>query len=519
VRPPASHHREWNATNNRCGDALVFVPGNDFMVLNRLSRRHFAGLAGWAALGSSASSVQAAGRRSASAAQSAAPGFPRGFIWGTATSAYQIEGAVNEDGRGPSIWDGFTHTEGTIEDGSNGDVADDHYHRYKDDIRLMQALGTKAYRFSIAWPRIFPEGSGTPNSKGLDFYNRLVEALLASGIEPYATLYHWDLPQALQDRFGGWQSRDTAKAFADYAGYVAERLSDRVKHFFTINECSRLVHLGHGLGIDAPGLKLPQGQQNQVRHHVALGHGLAVQAIRARARRGVKVGPAENLVVCVPAIDTPENVRAAEIATRELNAGYLTVMLEGRYTDAYLAEAGKDAPQFTAEDLRIISSPIDFLGLNIYKPDHYVVAADNPRGFALAPFPASFPHMDPSWLMVGPEAMYWAPRHAARLWNVKSIYITENGTSATDAPDADGKIYDVDRIMYLRNYLSHLQRATAEGIPVAGYFLWSLLDNFEWADGLKKRFGLYWVDFDTQRRAPKLSAAFYRETIRRNAVA
>jgi beta-glucosidase len=489
------------------------------MVLNRLSRRHFAGLAGWAALGASASSAQAAGRRRAPAASGVTTGFPNGFVWGTATSAYQIEGAVNEDGRGPSIWDSFTHTEGTIEDRSNGDVADDHYHRYKDDIRLMQALGTKAYRFSIAWPRIFPEGSGTPNGKGLDFYQRLVDALLASGIEPYATLYHWDLPQALQDRSGGWQSRDTAKAFADYAGHVAARLSDRVKHFFTINECSRLVHLGHGLGIDAPGLKLPQGRQNQVRHHVALGHGLAVQAIRAHARRGVKVGPAENLVVCVPAVNTPENIRAAEIATRELNAGYLTVMLEGRYTEAYLVEAGKDAPQFTPEDLRIIASPIDFLGLNIYKPDHYVVAAGNPRGFALAPFPASFPHMDPSWLMVGPEAMYWAPRHAARIWGVKSIYVTENGTSGTDAPDADGNIYDVDRIMYLRNYLSHLQRATSEGIPVSGYFLWSLLDNFEWADGLKKRFGLYRVDFDTQRRTPKLSAAFYRETIRRNAVA
>jgi beta-glucosidase len=489
------------------------------MVLNRLSRRHFAGLAGWAALGASASSAHAAGRRRAPAAPGVMTGFPRGFVWGTATSAYQIEGAVNEDGRGPSIWDSFTHTEGTIEDRSNGDVADDHYHRYKDDIRLMQALGTKAYRFSIAWPRIFPEGFGTPNGKGLDFYQRLVDALLASGIEPYATLYHWDLPQALQDRFGGWQSRDTAKAFADYAGHVAARLSDRVKHFFTINECSRLVHLGHGLGIDAPGLKLPQGRRNQVRHHVALGHGLAVQAIRARARRGIKVGPAENLVVCIPAIDTPENVRAAEIATRELNAGYLTVMLEGRYTETYLAEAGKDAPQFTPEDLRIIASPIDFLGLNIYKPDHYVVAADDPRGFALAPFPPSFPHMDPSWLMVGPEAMYWAPRHAARIWGVKSIYVTENGTSGTDAPDPDGNIYDVDRIMYLRNYLSHLQRATSEGIPVSGYFLWSLLDNFEWADGLKKRFGLYRVDFDTQRRTPKLSAAFYRETIRRNAVA
>lgn len=487
------------------------------MLVNRLSRRHFAGLAGLAALGLPVRDATA--WRHAPKEHGVTHGFPADFVWGTATSAYQIEGAVNEGGRGPSIWDRFTHMPGTIEDGSTGDVADDHYHRYKDDVGLMKALGTQAYRFSIAWPRIFPEGSGAPNGKGLDFYHRLVDELLAKGIAPYATLYHWDLPQALQDRFGGWQSRDTAKAFADYAGFVTEHLSDRVKHFFTINECSRLVALGHGLGIDAPGLKLSQGGQNQVRHHVALGHGLAVQAIRSRARRGTKVGPAENLVVCIPAVDTPANVRAAEIATRELNAGYLTVMLEGRYTEAYLAAAGPDAPHFSPEDLRIISSPIDFLGLNIYKPDHYVVAADNPRGFALLPFPASFPHMDPSWLMVGPEAMYWAPRHAARLWNVKSIYVTENGSASTDTPASDGSIPDIDRIMYLRNYLSHLQRATAEGIPVSGYFLWSLLDNFEWADGLKKRFGLYYVDFGTQRRTPKLSAAFYRETIRRNAVA
>jgi len=326
------------------------------------------------------------------------------------------------------------------------------------------------------------------------------------------------LPQALQDRHGGWMSRDTAKAFADYAAYVAGRLSDRVKHIFTINECSRLVHLGHGLGIDAPGLKLSRQEQNQVRHHVALAHGLAVQAIRAHGRSGMQVGPAENMVVCIPAIDTPANIRAAEIATRELNAGYLTLIFEGKYREGFLAEAGRDAPRHTAEDLKIISSPIDFLGLNVYKPDEYVVAADNERGFTLAPFPASFPHMDSSWLRIDPAAIYWAPRHAARLWGLKSIYISENGTSAVDEPAADGRIDDLDRIMYLRNYLFHLQRAIAEGVPVAGYFLWSLMDNFEWADGYQKRFGLYRVDFSTLARTPKLSASFYREVIRRNAV-
>jgi beta-glucosidase len=313
-------------------------------------------------------------------------------------------------------------------------------------------------------------------------------------------------------------SRDTSKAFADYAAYVAERLSDRVKNIFTINECHRLVYSGYGAGMDAPGLSLSPQELNQVMYNVALGHGLAVQAVRAHGRAGTKVGPAENLVVCIPAIETPANIRAAEIAARELNAGYLTVIMEGKYTDGFLAYAGKNAPKYTAEDLKVISSPIDFVGLNIYLPHHYVVAADNGSGFSLLPFPATFPHMESDWLKIGPEAMYWAPRQVAKLWNVKSIYITENGTSASDQPVADGSVYDLDRIMYLRNYLTQLQRATSEGVPVRGYFLWSLMDNFEWSDGFGKRYGLYRVDFNTQRRTPKLSASFYREIIERNKV-
>jgi beta-glucosidase len=483
------------------------------MHFNSLSRRHFARIA--AALG--LTTLQAAPLRAASRQDDRR--FPDGFIWGTATSSFQIEGAVDEDGRGPSIWDRYAHIPGKIADGSDADVACDHYHRYKEDVQLMRALGTTAYRFSIAWPRLFPKGLGAPNPKGLAFYDRLVDELLANGIAPFATMYHWDLPQALQDRFGGWRSRDTAKAFADYVAYAAGKLSDRVHHIFTVNECARLVQLGYGLGYDAPGLTLPQGELNQVRHHVALGHGLAVQAVRAHGRAGTKVGPAENIVACIPVFDAPAHVRAAEIATRELNAGYLTVMLEGKYTDAFLASAGPDAPKYTAEDLAIIASPIDFLGLNVYKPDQYAVAADNESGFTLAPLPASFPHMYSDWLRVAPEAMYWSPRHAARLWGVKSIYITENGTSATDEPDANGHVWDLDRVMYLRNYLTQLQRATAEGVPVQGYFLWSLLDNFEWQDGFEKRYGIHRVDFKTQARTPKLSADFYRETIRRNGVA
>jgi beta-glucosidase len=248
-----------------------------------------------------------------------------------------------------------------------------------------------------------------------------------------------------------------------------------------------------------------------------LAHGLAVQAIRAHGRAGTRVGPAENIAACLPAIDTPENVRAAEIATRELNSGFLGVILEGKYTDGFLEYAGAAAPKFTAGELEIISSPIDFVGLNIYAPQYYVVASDRAPGFKVLPFPASFPHMNVDWLRIGPETIYWVPRLAAKVWNLDTIYISENGTSAADALAADGSVYDLDRIMYLRNYLAQLQRATSEGVPVRGYFLWSLMDNFEWIYGFEKRFGLYRVDFDTQLRTPKLSASFYRNVIARNA--
>jgi beta-glucosidase len=488
-------------------------------MFGKFSRRDFAKLAGFSALAMAAKPAKAADDETKPAPDRHAPAsFPSGFIWGTATSAYQIEGAVNDDGRGQSIWDTFAHTPGKIADHSTADRANDHYHRYKEDVGLIRDLGVKAYRFSIAWPRVFPDGKGAPNPKGLDFYNRLVDELLASGIEPFATLYHWDLPQPLQDKLGGWQSSDTSKAFGDYAGYVAERLSDRVKSFFTVNEVGRFVNFGYGWGIDAPGLKLPQAKVYQVRHNVALGHGLAVQAIRAKGRAGTKVGPAENIAACLPAIDTPENIRAAEIATRELNAGFLGVVLEGKYTDGFLTYAGKDAPKFTDAELKIISSPVDFVGLNIYAPQFYVVAKDHAPGFDVLPFPASFPHMNSEWLRIGPETAYWVPRLAAKVWNIDTIYISENGTSGADKPSADGKIYDLDRIMYLRNYLMQLQRATAEGVPVRGYFLWSLMDNFEWIFGFEKRFGIYRVDFDTLARTPKLSASFYRDVIARNAI-
>ena len=444
-------------------------------------------------------------------------GFPVGFRWGTATSAYQIEGASREDGRGVCIWDAFSRLPGKIHDGDTADIADDHYHRYKEDVALMKALGVTTYRFSIAWPRVFAEGTGTPNPKGLAFYDRLVDELLANGIMPFATLYHWDLPQALQDR-GGWESRDTAEAFAAYAGFAASRLGDRVGHFFTLNEMRTFIELGYGNGAFAPGLALPRQRLYQARHNAVLAHGLAVQAVRANSRRDVRVGMAENIVAALPAVETLENIRAAEIATREMNAAYLTVMLEGRYTDAYLAAAGADAPRFTESDLRTISTPVDFVGLNIYAPGAYVRAIDEAPGYSAIPLPRSYPHMESRWLTFGPETLYWAPRQVAKLWKVKEIYITENGTSAADQPAADGEVYDIDRVMFLRQYLAQLRRATSEGVPVRGYFVWSLLDNFEWLEGYSVRFGLHHVDYQTLKRTPKLSASFYKKLIARNAL-
>ncbi|MGP1682573.1 MAG: GH1 family beta-glucosidase [Giesbergeria sp.] len=458
----------------------------------------------------------------------APPTFPDGFYWGVAQAAYQIEGSPDADGKGKSIWDTYSHTPGKTKNGDTGDVATDHYRRYKEDVQLMKDIGARAYRFSISWPRIFPNGDGEINIKGLDFYNRLVDELLNAGIEPFATLYHWDLPQSLQDR-GGWQSRYTCEAFANYAGTVAKSLSDRVRHFFTINEFQNFVDMGHR-GIEmvvqgkpvhielAPGLHLEQAALNQVAHHAVLAHGMAVQAIRAMGKPGTRVGPAEVMFCAIPAIETPEHVRAAELATRHLNARFLDVMQTGKYSDYYLKEAGADAPKFTDEDMRIIASPTDFLGINVYIPKMYVMASDEAPGYREIPMNVSHPKMGSPWHTFSPEVLYWAPRLTQALWNPKAIYITESGCSTSDVMNADGHVYDTDRIMYMRAVMSQLQRATAEGVPVKGNFSWSFTDNFEWSGGFGTRFGLIYVDYKTQKRTPKLSAAWFKEAARRNAV-
>jgi beta-glucosidase len=495
---------------------------------SRFTRRDF-GIAGAAALTSIGAPATAGAQNASDKPRGSPPEFPKGFVWGLATSAYQVEGAPEADGKGQSIWDVYSHLPGKVRNGDTGDIANDHYRRYREDVAMMKGMGAKAYRFSISWPRVFPEGNGAINTKGLDFYSRLVDELLSAGIEPWPTLYHWDLPQALQDRMGGWQSRDTAKAFADYSGAVAKALSDRVWNFLTINEFSVFVELGHR-GIDtmeggkpvriehAPGLRLSPSALNQVRHHAVLGHGLAVQAIRAQGRAGTRVGLAENVSIAVPAIETSENVGAAEAATRDQNAPYLGAILEGRYGDRYLAGAGRDAPRFTAEDMRIIGSPLDFVGINVYRPSTYVTASDAEPGYRVLPESPSHPRMAAAWQLLGPEVLYWAPRLVQSIWNVKEIYITENGCAASDVISADGSVSDSDRIMYLRNAMTQLQRATAEGVPVKGNFFWSAMDNFEWSEGYSQRFGLVHVDFRTQQRTPKLSAQWFREAAARNAV-
>lgn len=444
--------------------------------------------------------------------------FPEDFLWGCATASYQVEGAWDVDGRGPSIWDIFSHTPGHVENDDTGDVACDHYHLYRGDIALMKWLGLRAYRLSLSWSRILPEGEGALNEKGIDFYNRLIDSLLEAGIEPWITLFHWDLPQALQDRYGGWEGRETGKAFADYASLVADRFSDRVKNFFTINEFFCFCIMGHQYGRHAPGLRLPKKEVNALSHNALLAHGLATQALRAGARQPLRVGLADNPAYAVPVMETDAHIEAARVAMRELNARFLTAYLEGRYTARYLESEGENAPAHTDEEMAIIAEPLDFIGLNMYHPT-YVRADDTARqGWSMVPMPPAHPRMNVEWLHFNPQIAYWGPRWLHEIWGAKSVYITENGACCDDRRNPEGEILDVDRVTYLREHLQAAHRAIGEKFPLKGYFLWSLLDNFEWAYGYSKRFGIIHVNYTTMERTPKMSAQFYREVIARGAL-
>ena len=371
---------------------------------------------------------------------------------------------------------------GKIRDGDTGDVADDHYHRYKEDVALMKALGVTTYRFSIAWPRLFPDGRGAPNPKGLAFYDRLVDELLANGIKPFATLYHWDLPQALQDR-GGWESRDTAQAFADYAGFVAAKLSDRVGHFFTLNEMRTFIELGYGNGALRARAKLCRRRGSTRRATTPCSAMASPSRPSARNGRGRHQGGhgGEHRDRPAGGRDAGEHPRRRARDARDergLPHGDAGGPLHRRLPGG--GRRRRAALHRRATSRRFRRRSISSASTST-RPGAYVRASDAAPGYSAIPLPSSYPHMESRWLTFGPETLYWAPRQVAKLWNVKDIYITENGTSAADQPAADGKVYDIDRVMFLRQYLAQLRRATAEGVPVRGYFVWSLLDNFEWA--------------------------------------
>lgn len=447
--------------------------------------------------------------------------FPKDFLFGAATAAYQVEGAAREDGRGLSIWDTFCLQPGRILNDDTGDVSIDQYHRYKEDVQILKKLGVGAYRFSVSWPRVLPEGRGRVNQAGLDYYDRLVDELLANGIQPWLTLFHWDLPQALEDAYGGWRSPKVADDFAAYAGIISERLSDRVTNFFTMNEFGCFVDKGYGEGqitdSFAPGIKIPRQELAQASHNALLAHGKAVLALRSKARQPIQIGLAENGAFTCPVIESPAHIEAARKAFGELNGKYLTAIMEGAYRPYYLEKLGADAPRFTDEEMKIISTPLDFVGMNMYSP-HLIRAADNKDGFESVPISRSHPRFTMPWLHLGPQITYWTPRFAKELWNVKAFYITENGCAADDGPNYNGEILDTDRVVYLRTHFQSAARAVAEGWPLKGYFVWSAFDNFEWACGYSRRFGMVYVNYKTQKRTPKLSYEWYQETIRNRTV-
>ena len=447
---------------------------------------------------------------------------PPGFELGVATASYQIEGAVDEGGRGRSIWDTFSHTPGRVAGGDTGDVACDHYHRYAQDVRLMADLGVDSYRFSVAWPRIQPQGRGAANPAGLAFYDRLVDSLLEQGIAPAVTLYHWDLPQALEDT-GGWRNRDTAQRFADYAALVHDHLGDRVQRWITLNEPFCSSFLGYATGAHAPGAQEGEGAL-AVAHHLLLGHGLAVAALRAEARPGQEVGITLNLQPVSAATDSPEDVAASERALLAANLLFTDPVLAGRYPDlARQTYAGlTDFGYLQDGDLATIAAPLDFLGVNYYFPSRVRAApyAQDDPALRTADDLGTLDVISPDEELT---AMGWPvdPAGLTRLlgWlrdsypTLPPVYITENGRACDDVVSPDGRVDDPDRVRYLDGHLRAVVDAIEAGVDVRGYYCWSLLDNFEWGEGYAKRFGLVHVDFATQQRTPKASFHWFRSLI------
>ncbi|HVT74714.1 MAG TPA: GH1 family beta-glucosidase [Lacunisphaera sp.] len=447
---------------------------------------------------------------------SANDSFPPGFVWGVASAAPQIEGAAQADGKGESVWDRFARLPGRTHNGDTLDVACDHYRRYPEDIALMRSLGVKHYRLSLAWPRIYPQGDGPLNQAGLDFYHRLFDALLEAGITPWVTLFHWDLPQALEDR-GGWTEAVTVRAFARYADTVVQAFGSKVKHWITLNEIRCFTELAYAYGgPKAPGRREAAAVVNQTYHHALLCHGHAVRAVRQFGGPGARVGLTDNSDICVPLTETPADIAAARQWYDERNIHLLAPIYRGRYEESYLQRCGAAAPRVAAGDLALIGQPTDFLGLNIYT-GFFVRAGPEGRPQMLK-VPARYPRADSPWLNLMPQSIYWGARLAHETYGVKEIFITENGCGYDGDEVQGGEVNDLHRRDFIRGYLRELQRAIRDGVPVRGYFLWTLLDNFEWEDGYARRFGLVHVDFQTQRRTPKLSAGYYAAVMAANRV-
>jgi beta-glucosidase len=445
--------------------------------------------------------------------------YPKNFIWGAGTSAYQIEGAWNENGKGPSIWDRFSQQAGNIWENHNANIACDHYHRYRDDVALMARIGLKAYNLSVSWPRVLPQGDGKINKAGLDFYDRLVDELLEAGIDPWITLYHWDLPFVLHQR-GGWLNPDIPKWFAKFTAAVVNRLSDRVSNWITLNELHCFIGMGYMSAEHAPALKCSMKELLLICHHALLAHGRAVETIRSRAKQKVSVGWSPGAICYYPISDSPADINAARQATFGIYPGsvwnnrwLMDPAIFGHYPEEGFKIYGNAVPKFTKAEMETIHQPLDFYGCNIFASTP--IKADvngNPVAVSLPP---GHPHTDYLWKWT-PEALYWTPRFLHEFFQLP-IIIMENGMSNTsDCLGFDGRVHDANRVEFMSRYLLQLGKAIHDGVDIRGYFAWSLLDNFEWQHGYKHRFGLIHVDFSTQQRTFKDSAYWYKETIATN---
>lgn len=451
-------------------------------------------------------------------------GFRDGFVWGVATASYQVEGAAFADGKGRSIWDDYSHTPGNVYGGHTGDIACDHYHRFREDVALMKTLGVRHYRFSLSWPRLLPEGTGAVNEAGVRFYDALIDALLENGIRPLITLYHWDLPSALQHR-GGWRNPESPAWFEEYAALAARRFGDRVQDFFTFNEPQCVVGLGSIQGAMAPGLKLPLSDTIPMSHHIHLAHGRAVSRLRELAP-GARIGFVGCGVVSIPQSDSPADREAARtdyfglptadpLAWAFGTAWWADPLLLGQYPADGLTHYGQYLPRGFEQALPLISQKLDYYAQNLY--EGRLVAADGQGGVTQVPWPAGQPRTANDW-PVSPDALYWGPRFLWERYQVP-IFITENGMSGHDWVSLDGQVHDSARQDYLHRYLRALRRAAQEGVQVYGYLAWSFLDNFEWSNGYRDRFGLVHVDYATQARTVKDSALWYRSVMETNGAA